>query len=377
MPDPTTQALLDAAMRGTLIALLLVLALVLRRDRPALGASRASAALCLGLCVQVVSSAPYFEAQVPRIWQAPFVAVSVGNSVVFWIVARALFDDEFAWRPGYTLAWLAVASMSALNCAYGANHPSMLWLSGAVLQRAAPAVFAALAALAASAHWQDDLVEDRRRLRGFIVVAGIAYTVAQLGARLGSPHGRLSGPAASLDVAFLLAIVAVVTVRLLRLTATELFPAASPAAASAPCLPVTSPPVPPGPPTVAPDTTAPGEPAEDPLAGALHSLMSDQRVYRAESLTVAALAARLGVPEYRLRRLINRRLGHRNFNAYINGFRLEDARTALADPGRKSQPVLTIALDAGFQSIGPFNRAFKAATGLTPTEFRRESLADS
>jgi AraC-like DNA-binding protein len=34
-------------------------------------------------------------------------------------------------------------------------------------------------------------------------------------------------------------------------------------------------------------------------------------------------------------------------------------------------PVLTIALDAGFSSLGPFNRAFKAETGMTPSEFRR------
>jgi AraC-like DNA-binding protein len=34
-------------------------------------------------------------------------------------------------------------------------------------------------------------------------------------------------------------------------------------------------------------------------------------------------------------------------------------------------PVLTIAMDSGFQSLGPFNRAFKADTGLTPTEYRR------
>ena len=34
-------------------------------------------------------------------------------------------------------------------------------------------------------------------------------------------------------------------------------------------------------------------------------------------------------------------------------------------------PILTIALDAGFASLGPFNRAFKAETGLTPTEYRR------
>jgi AraC-like DNA-binding protein len=28
-------------------------------------------------------------------------------------------------------------------------------------------------------------------------------------------------------------------------------------------------------------------------------------------------------------------------------------------------------MDAGFQSLGPFNRAFKATTGVTPTEYRR------
>jgi AraC-like DNA-binding protein len=36
--------------------------------------------------------------------------------------------------------------------------------------------------------------------------------------------------------------------------------------------------------------------------------------------------------------------------------------------------VLTIALDAGFSSLGPFNRAFKAETGVTPSEYRRQAL---
>jgi len=30
-------------------------------------------------------------------------------------------------------------------------------------------------------------------------------------------------------------------------------------------------------------------------------------------------------------------------------------------------------MDAGFQSLGPFNRAFKATTGVTPTEYRRQN----
>jgi AraC-like DNA-binding protein len=107
----------------------------------------------------------------------------------------------------------------------------------------------------------------------------------------------------------------------------------------------------------------------------LRALMQEERAYREGGLTVGILAARLGVPEYRLRRLINQRLGHRNFTSFANGYRLAEAMAALADPAQARVPVLTIALDAGFQSIGPFNRAFKAHTGQTPSEFRRAQLA--
>ena len=75
-----------------------------------------------------------------------------------------------------------------------------------------------------------------------------------------------------------------------------------------------------------------------------------------------------------MRRLINQRLGHRNFNAFLNGYRLDDVVAALADPAQEAVPILTIALDAGFQSLGPFNRAFKSRIGMTPSEFRRAQL---
>ena len=83
--------------------------------------------------------------------------------------------------------------------------------------------------------------------------------------------------------------------------------------------------------------------------------------------------AKLAIPEYRLRRLINQQLGYRNFNVFLNNHRIEEAKAALADPTQAEVPVITIAMDAGFQSLGPFNRAFKATTGVTPTEYRRQS----
>jgi AraC-like DNA-binding protein len=377
MPDPQALALIDAALRGTLLALLLLLVTVLRRDRPRLPMARVGVAMCLGLCVQVVGATPLFEMSVPRLWQSPLVAVSVGNAVLFWVFVQALFDDEFALRPAHALAWLTVAGLSGLNCAMLANSASPLAPATMGVQRAVPLVFAVLAALAAARQWRADLVEQRRRLRAFIVVTGIAYTLASLAARLGSPQGRLTGLSATVDVAVLLVIVAVVASRMLQLTGSELFPLArrGPLPGSVRELALATPEA--AEPAPAEPAPRPSDPAEERLAEALQRLMHEERAYRSEDLTVASLAARLAVPEYRLRRLINQRLGHRNFNAFINGLRLEQARRQLCDPARRDLPVLTIALDSGFQSIGPFNRAFKAATGLTPTEFRKENMADS
>ena len=81
------------------------------------------------------------------------------------------------------------------------------------------------------------------------------------------------------------------------------------------------------------------------------------------------------LPEYRLRRAINQGLGERNFNAYLNGFRLAEVREALSDPAQRETPILTIALDAGFGSLAPFNRAFRAAEGCTPSEYRAKHPA--
>jgi AraC-like DNA-binding protein len=112
------------------------------------------------------------------------------------------------------------------------------------------------------------------------------------------------------------------------------------------------------------------DPAEARLFTKLQRLMEQERVYKEAGLTIGALAAAASSPEYVLRRLINGRLGYRNFNAYLNAWRLADAKSALSDPTQRDTPISTIALDAGFSSLGPFNRAFKAAEGMTPSEFR-------
>ncbi|MFM9852583.1 MAG: helix-turn-helix domain-containing protein, partial [Sphingomonadaceae bacterium] len=57
-----------------------------------------------------------------------------------------------------------------------------------------------------------------------------------------------------------------------------------------------------------------------------------------------------------------------------NGYRLSEVKAALRDPSQREVPILTIALDAGFGSLAPFNRAFREAEGCTPSEFRAVAM---
>ena len=106
------------------------------------------------------------------------------------------------------------------------------------------------------------------------------------------------------------------------------------------------------------------------LAQKILRVMGDEAAYAMADLKVADLARRVMAADYKVTQCITGPLGFRNFNHMINHFRIEEASRKLSDPWFDHLPVLTIALDCGFGSIGPFNRAFKARFGETPTAFR-------
>ncbi|AVP99425.1 hypothetical protein C7S18_20620 [Ahniella affigens] len=111
------------------------------------------------------------------------------------------------------------------------------------------------------------------------------------------------------------------------------------------------------------------------LADALRALVEQERLYLQAALKVQDLADRLHVPEYRVSRLITGVLCERNFNQWINRARVEHAKRLLAEPAHRHWPVLVIGMESGFASLGPFNRAFKAQVGMTPSDYRSRSLA--
>lgn len=107
------------------------------------------------------------------------------------------------------------------------------------------------------------------------------------------------------------------------------------------------------------------------LRAKLDSLIQEKKIYKQEGLTIGALAELMGEQEYRLRRLINGELGYRNFNDFLNQYRVNEACEVLSDPYQNRKTVLEIAYSLGYQSIGPFNKAFKELKGTTPTAFRK------
>ena len=117
-------------------------------------------------------------------------------------------------------------------------------------------------------------------------------------------------------------------------------------------------------------------PAIDPRDEGLHKLliaeMEENRGFVEPGLTIRDLAEKLNAPEHHLRQLINRGLGFRNFSQFLNSYRIEAVKQAMRQPENSRIPILSLALGVGFNSLAPFNRAFLAATGQTPSQFREE-----
>jgi AraC-like DNA-binding protein len=345
---------LEAALRGGAVIVLLLRVVVHLRNVRNDQISRWSALFLLGVAAYVVESSPGFYALDLR-WRLPVHILSCGTPAAFWITIAAFFVDDFRARWYHALAWLAlatiaVAEMWVRSTSLFAVHSSLSLLCVLL------AIWHALAGRAT------DLVEGRRRLRVVFAVVTALYTVLIVASDWLWPGGL---SVASLSFANATGLMTVIFLFAVLDSLPSIGHPLAPAVARVgPTQSLSNGPRAPASPT-GPDAA---------LLTALRKLIDHDKVYREPDLSIASLAQKLDIPEYRLRRLINEQLGHRNFSAFINGYRLTEAETALGDPAQADVPILTIALDAGFGSIGPFNRAFKAHTGLTPTEYRRARL---
>lgn len=349
---------LDNGCRGAAAGLLLMVAAVFLRHRPA---EFIRAALAGAGAASAIIEAPGFPSQ----WhwaRLPLIALSSSGPVAFWLWAQLVFDDDFVFRPWHGGVWTAAVGLE-LIASYGAITGSTASAINWALTLANLG-FGVLAVIQTIAGWRMDLVAGRRRLRVAVLMGILAYIAINAIANLSSVAILTwSSPAKNLANALGLCLLAVLAGwHLFRTASLDHTLRLEPVVASADHV------------SSSPIGNGDRPEIEPALLKRLERLMTTERTYRREGLTIGSLAALMSLPEYRLRQIINEGLGYRNFNAFLNRYRIEEAKAALADLSQKDVPILTIAMDAGFQSLGPFNRAFKTDTGQTPTEFRRLAL---
>ncbi len=107
----------------------------------------------------------------------------------------------------------------------------------------------------------------------------------------------------------------------------------------------------------------------------LKEAVAANRLYLDPELTLTTLAIKLCIHPHELSRIINTGL-EKNFNDFINEFRVRAVSRKMRDPAYDNLTLLGIAYESGFNSKTTFNRVFREITGKTPLEYKKEVPID-
>jgi len=115
-------------------------------------------------------------------------------------------------------------------------------------------------------------------------------------------------------------------------------------------------------------TALPDSIADNGLCNRLVALMEERQLYRKKGLKIADVATELGTNTTYISACLSGQLGT-SFRVFVNKYRLEHAKRLM-----KEHPQMRLSQvgdDSGFSNEKTFLRTFKAATGVTPTEWKK------
>lgn len=285
---------------------------------------------------------------------------NVAPGVFLFLSHSMLRDGKRLPRTLLVLFFVQLLLEEPIHLVVGPGFPAERLLTETV-PTLLQSVFAGWAIFWIVAEWSSDLVEARRGVRFlFLLVVGVIMLLAGLLQRVVVPVSEIENYFVHMAlISVHTMVVCVVIVRTLSSDSAHLLQPRVEAPRTSKRETATS--------------TATGGESER-LVNTLLRLLDVEHIYRRPKISIRSLADELGLPEYRLRRLIHEELGFRNFNAFLHHYRIREACEALSDPGQARTPILTIALTVGYQSISTFNRAFREVLGETPSTFRAKAL---
>jgi AraC-like DNA-binding protein len=350
---------LDILLRASGVSLLLLTGAVLALSTPRAVVTRGFVGLALGIAGFLGVNTAFDAAELPEpLWSvASF--LSRMAAVLLWLFCLTLFEglhgvSRVAFAVGG--AWLALV---VIDKGYFSPPPAGFDTSAVQIVLGIGLVL--------HAGWRvlrdlrDDLVESRRRARPVFALALLALLATDFAVDLQQGYGWRPTGFLMLQNGFILVLTAGLALWLLCAEAWLGAGDASVVASRARA-----------------DAASPAaDPEPDPDAAVLSridAVMRAERPYLDPEITFAQFAAKVGVPEPALRRVINHRLGHGHFRSFLNEHRVEEAKRRLRAPASAGDKMLAVALDAGFASLASFNRVFRQVAGCTPSEYRARAV---
>ena len=290
--------------------------------------------------------------------------LAVSTPAVLWIIAYRLFDDRRN-LPAAAIAliafYLIVNGIGALLYYGGFEFTRLSFFFTFVISHAIMLGFAVHVVYLGIMGKPDDLIESRREVRIPLVIAMGILNAVIIGAALlnyaisnileiNDPSEiNYFGSIALSALAFIVCLTLNIRIFSLHADAAMLLESTKRSTADEKPSPIEH------------------NPEESELVQKIKKAMHEEKLYQEMGLTLGRLAEHLSVQDYRLREAINKKMAFRNFNQFLNSFRIAEASKLLKS---SRIPIATIALDVGYASLSSFNKAFKEHHGIPPRDFR-------
>ena len=107
----------------------------------------------------------------------------------------------------------------------------------------------------------------------------------------------------------------------------------------------------------------------------LKKVMETEKYYLDSRLTIKDLSKKINLPEYKIRKLIIEHMDYKNFNSFVNQYRIDHAKYELKKQDNENVPIKTIVYSCGFENPETCFRIFKSMEGITPKQYRDSVFA--
>lgn len=273
--------------------------------------------------------------------------LSVLFPLSFWLVSKALFDDEFIWQPNYLVYVIAISLVHYVLYRLNDIFYEGAYANFTFLPYLISTLFILMVLYEALRDRINDLVISRIKKRhifvifsSFIALASVYYFFTEDPWKLPLHFQLVQNIFICLFIILFFGD---------QFSYNSLFTPVSPKSLS--------------------KRLEKDHILQQRIIDNLKKVIEQEQVYKSEGLTITQLAEELNEKEYLVRRAINNELGYTNFNSFLNFYRIKSACTLISEIKTTKKTFQEIAYEMGFQSIATFNRAFKKETGKTPSEY--------